>query len=127
MGKGIRIGLAILSALLLLVLVALFILTRGLQEGSQVTIEGIDSVLLRDGDFLGEYAFGRWTHTVSVSVREGRIADITLLEGFSHPQVSNEVFRQIIAAQDTMVDGVVGATVSSKAYMKSVENALLPR
>ena len=43
---------------------------------------------------------------------------------FPKPEWTKELFDKIIQKQNTEVDIVSGATVTSKAYMKSIENAL---
>jgi uncharacterized protein with FMN-binding domain len=37
---------------------------------------------------------------------------------------SQEVFRKVSEAQDTKVDAVFGTTMTSKAYLKAIEDAL---
>jgi uncharacterized protein with FMN-binding domain len=48
------------------------------------------------------------------------VKDVT----FSKPDVSEELFMRVMESQDTRVDAVTGATVTSKAYLKAIENAL---
>ena len=43
---------------------------------------------------------------------------------FERPEVTQELFDNVIAAQSIDVDVLSGATVTSKAYLKSIENAL---
>ena len=43
---------------------------------------------------------------------------------FEKLEVSRELFNKVIKTQDTNVDIISGATVPSKAYLKSIENAL---
>ncbi len=38
---------------------------------------------------------------------------------------SGEVFRRVLESQDTQIDAVTGATVTSKAYLKAIEAALI--
>jgi uncharacterized protein with FMN-binding domain len=38
--------------------------------------------------------------------------------------VSEELFQRVIAQQTTQVDAVSGSTVTSRAYLKAIENAL---
>lgn len=40
------------------------------------------------------------------------------------PNLSDELFSDVIKSQNTTVDTISGATVTSKAYLKSIENAL---
>ena len=43
---------------------------------------------------------------------------------FVNPDVRNELFKRVMEKQNTTVDAVSGGTVSCKAYLKSIENAL---
>jgi len=61
-----------------------------------------------------------------VTVRDGEIGDIELLKHRTmHGRpAEKEIPRRIIAQQSTKVDAVTGATLSSKAIMRAVQNAL---
>ena len=41
-----------------------------------------------------------------------------------NPEIRNAIIQKVIDKQDTAVDAVSGGTVSCKAYLKSIENAL---
>ena len=43
---------------------------------------------------------------------------------FSDYNIYEEIIGRVIAAQNTTVDAVSGATVSSKALLKAIDNAL---
>ncbi|MBV1758052.1 MAG: FMN-binding protein [Dethiosulfatibacter sp.] len=57
----------------------------------------------------------------------GRISKIDVLDNvrFVQEGVSDTLFEKVISTQDTKVDTVSGATVTSKAYLKAIENALV--
>ena len=102
-------------------------LTAGLSDGAQVVINGINIDGTLDGIYTGEYKAGRWSNTVSVIVKDGSITEIEIVNDVAAAWVTNasgEVFRRVVEAQDTLVDAVSGATVTSKAYLKAIENAL---
>jgi uncharacterized protein with FMN-binding domain len=63
---------------------------------------------------------------VEVTVKDRRITDIALVEDvtFSRPEISEGIFRDVIEKQDLTVDIVSGATMTSKAYLVSLERAL---
>lgn len=125
-----RIRRVIIGIFLVVVLVVgggLFAVTRGLEEGRHLVVGDVDLTNLTDGVYTGEHQAGRWSNVVEVTVSDGRITGITLVEGFRQGDLMDTVFDQIIRAQQPAVDGVSGATVSSKAYMKAVENALSTR
>lgn len=116
----------LLVALVLLAAMGLFV-TSGLSEGMKVELQGINLNDKPDGDYMGTYSFQRWTNTLLVHVKDHRITGIDIQDDVGAAQIthcSDEVFRRVIEAQNTKVDAVSGATVTSKAYLKAIENAL---
>lgn len=119
----------ILIVLALLVAAGLFV-TSGLSEGMNVQLQGVNLADKPDGDYTGTYTFKRWTNTLLVHVKDHQITGIDIQEDVGAAQIthcSGEIFQRVIAAQDTKVDAVSGATVTSKAYLKAIENALNDR
>ena len=89
-------------------------------------ISAVNPSSLSDGTYKGSYSAGRWSNEVSVIIKGGKITDIKVVKdvGFVQKGLSDELFSRVINAQNTTVDTVSGATVTSKAYLKSIENAL---
>jgi uncharacterized protein with FMN-binding domain len=119
----------ILSVFLIFLLLGgggMFYITRGLEAGKNVTIETVNPVGLEDGDYNGKYKSGRWSNEVKVTVKDGKITDIVVVKDVTmpKPEVTEELFERIIQKQDTDIDVVSGATVTSKAYKKAIEDAL---
>ena len=118
--------------LILLLLAAIFMagaviyFSRGLDAGSKVEVFAVDPASLSDGTYTGNYAAGRWANEVAVTVQGGKITGIEVVKDvqFSSKDVTDEIFRRVIEAQNTTVDVVSQATVTSKAYLKSIESAL---
>lgn len=100
------------------------IVTKGLKEGKNIEINNVDISQLKDGTYTGKYSKDRWTSEVEVSIKGNKIQEIKLLSDKLTPDVSDELFKKIIETQKVNVDVISGATVTSKAYLKSVENAL---
>jgi uncharacterized protein with FMN-binding domain len=116
--------LLIAGGVLLLLLIGMFlVVTNGLTEGKNVTLNGVSLANVPDGSYTGVYEFKRWTNTVVVQVKDNKITAIDLDKDLAGSD-SGEIFRRVIEAQDTKVDTVSGATVTSKAYLKAIENAL---
>jgi uncharacterized protein with FMN-binding domain len=107
----------------------MFYLIRGLAAGSQVTVNAVNPAALGDGTYAGEYRAGRWSNTVQVTVREGRMTEIQVVKDviFPKPAVTAEILDRVMTAQSPAVDAVTGSTVTCKAYLKAIENALTPR
>lgn len=95
--------------------------TRGLQI-SQVDINSV-----RDGNFTGDYSYGGYTYEVEVGVKDHRIAKIEIVSNrdTKHAKMAEEVIPAILREQKTNVDAISGATTTSKALLKAIENALL--
>lgn len=116
-----------LGAVVILLAVAFFGITNGLSEGAVVVPAGIDLTDIADGDYTGTYDYKRWTNTVVVHVENHAITGIDIVEDVPAAGItdcSGEVIGRVIAAQNTDVDAVAGATVTSKAYLMAIENAL---
>jgi uncharacterized protein with FMN-binding domain len=119
----------IFSIFILFVVLAsggMFYLSRGLDNGSKLEINEVKLSTLSDGVYNGKYEAGRWTNEVVVTVKDHKIVKIDLVKDvlFSKPEVTREIFNKVIEKQNTMVDAISSSTVTSKAYLKSIENAL---
>jgi uncharacterized protein with FMN-binding domain len=91
-----------------------------------LSINPLDLSVKEDGVYKGSYNFGRWSNEISVTVKDHKITDIEITDDMmiAKPEVTSELLQNVMAAQNTTVDLVSGATVSCKAYLKSIENAL---
>ena len=91
-----------------------------------IEFEDIDLTLVADGDYLGVFEAGGYPYEVEVSVTGHRIMKINVINNRSgeHAQKAEEVTERIIADQSLQVDAISGATTTSKALIKAVENAL---
>ncbi|MCL1819764.1 MAG: FMN-binding protein [Oscillospiraceae bacterium] len=120
--------LLIAGGIVLVILIGMFLtVTNGLSEGAKVTLNGIDLTTVPDGSYTGTYDFKRWSNKVVVHVKDNQITAIDIVDdipGATVTDCSGEMFRRVIAAQDTRVDAVSGATVTSKAYLKAIEDAV---
>jgi uncharacterized protein with FMN-binding domain len=99
-------------------------LTHGLHGMEQINISGIDLSEVSDGTYIGSFNEGRFSNSIEVTVANHKIVNLTLLDDvlFPKPGVSDELFHSIITSQNTTVDAISGATLTSKAYIKSIEN-----
>ncbi len=126
MKKAVRVILILVVAIIVIGVVGLFFLTRGLKSGRKVEISSINPSSLDDGIYKGSYSAGRWSNELAVTMKEGKIQEIKIIKDMdiAPPEISNEIFSRVIKLQNTDVDTVSGATVTSKAYLKSIETAL---
>ena len=119
--------LLIAGGIIIVILAAMVIgITNGLAEGARVPINGIDLSNIPDGSYAGVYAFKRWSNMLTVTVEGNRITAVVIEDDMSFAQADwfDEIVSRVIAKQDTKIDAVAGATVSSKAYLKAIEDAL---
>lgn len=124
--KKILKSLGVMFLVMVLILAGgIYYLTRGLDEGAAVALEGIQ-LLPGDGTYTGAHHNGRWTNELQVVVNGNRIEKIEILDDvtFVAEEVTTELFQTVLAAQDTRVDVVAGATVTCNAYLAALEDAL---
>lgn len=116
----------IAAGVLVVVGVGLFF-TWGLKEGQQVQVGDVDPDSLKDGVFHGSFKNGRWSNQLRVEIKNHTIKSIEVVDDMlaADEKVKGELFNRVIREQTTKVDVVTGATVTSKAYLKSIENALV--
>lgn len=89
-------------------------------------IADIDVQEIADGEYEGESTFGSYTYHVRVTVAGNKIIKIEDLAPRESIYVTyaSGVFNKIIDQQTPDVDAITGATTTSKAFMKAVEDAL---
>jgi uncharacterized protein with FMN-binding domain len=81
---------------------------------------------IADGNYVGTFDGYRWTNSVRVSVQNHKITNISVVKGqmFRVKEVEDKLFSNVIDKQSIQVDSISGATISSKAILKAIENAL---
>lgn len=109
----------------------------GRQELKDLIIKDVDFTHLRDGTFIGQYigTQGSSRNTmVEVSIYSGNITKITILKGaidskgnsveLTNGETINDLFQKVLESKSLQVDAISGATLTSKAHLKALENAL---
>lgn len=124
MKKGKKIALIVAAAVVSLSLIVGFLLTRGLDHVQNETIAAIDFSTLPDGVYVGGYEYGRWKNDVEVKVEHSRVTSITPNGPSDITGAPEQIYERVVQSQSLQVDMVSGSTVSSKAALKAVENAL---
>lgn len=109
--------------------IAVFFLSRNINEVKNIEINDIDISSLEDGEYIGEFDIGRWANQSRVIIKDGKIINIEITKDLAYAKenVREELITDIIEKQSIKVDGVSGATVTTKAYLKSIENGLLSK
>jgi uncharacterized protein with FMN-binding domain len=96
------------------------------QRARTLPVKNIDLAKIGDGAYGGHYQYGYFDYGVQVTVSGARIAEIKALtdRNVSYMTFAKAVFDRMIRQQKVDVDAVAGATTTSKALIKAVENAL---
>jgi uncharacterized protein with FMN-binding domain len=101
------------------------------REAKSLPLDAVDFNKLNDGTYHGSYEGGmyKWrANECQVTVSSGRVTGIQL-QGSNDPGGENTqhkaLYDRVIQAQSLQVDTISGATLTSKAYLQAVENALV--
>lgn len=100
------------------------------REAKNLPIKSVDFKQLHDGTYVGEYEGGmyKWrANKIQVTISKRKVTDIKLLEHKekNSSEITNTLFNRVIQSQSLQVDTISGATLTSKAYLKGIENALV--
>lgn len=122
---------AILVGLVAVAVIALGATEGERREGRNLTIADVDFSKLPDGTYSGAYAGGKYgwrENEVRVIVAGGRVTTIEVVSSATRPvpALVGRLYDRVIAEQSLKVDTMSGATITSKAFLKSVEIALTP-
>jgi uncharacterized protein with FMN-binding domain len=94
-------------------------------RSADVRVETVDISQVPDGDYWGEATDGPVKAVVVVEVKEGRIVSIVLEHHWTMMgKPAERIPDDVIRAQSLRVDTVSGATISSRAILKAIANAL---
>ena len=94
----------------------------------ETRFEEVDLNAIPDGTYTGEYDVQFIRAKVAVTVQDGAITEIQLLEHKNgRGEAAETVLEEIVSQQRIAVDAVSGATNSSIVLEKAVENALTKR
>lgn len=95
------------------------------QAVSDITFQNIDLTKISDGTYIGECNVNFIYAKVEVTVKQGSITNIEILEHKNdRGQAAEVVTDKIVTEQKIDVDAISGATNSSTVLKKAVEKAL---
>jgi uncharacterized protein with FMN-binding domain len=128
---GLMIGLTVVAGLIIIGSIGWSKISKEHREARSLPLNAVDFSKLNDGTFHGTYEGGmyKWrANECQVTVSSGKIVDIQLV-GSQDPGAKNkeakELYDRVIQMQSLQVDTISGATLTSKAYLQAVENALV--
>lgn len=91
----------------------------------ETTFEEINISDISDGVYIGEYDVNFIYAKVEVTVQNGEITNINILEHrHERGKTAEAITNKIVDEQEIDVDAISGATNSSTVIKKAVENAL---
>lgn len=117
--------------------VAVVVTAPGRNELQNMVLSDADFGKLRDGIYTGAYRGTKDSFrntVVEVTVSNGSVTEIRVTEGaladtkqsrvLSKGLSINHLFAEVIKSQSLQVDVISGATLTSNAHLKAVEDAL---
>jgi uncharacterized protein with FMN-binding domain len=120
----------IILLILGIVLVAglgLLVFNRGMGEILALEIAPIELAGVPAGVYQGSFSQNRWSYQVEVQVGAGVLEDIIIVSSMHDAIVgkwNEQVVQEILQKQSLDIQGVSGATVTTKALQKAVQNAI---
>ncbi len=92
---------------------------------ANLNIQNVDLAAVADGTYTGEYDAKLVYAKVQTTVKNHRIVGIEILEHRNgRGKAGEQVTSQIVTKQSLTVDGISGATTSSRVITKAVEISL---
>jgi uncharacterized protein with FMN-binding domain len=92
----------------------------------EMKINHVDLTNISDGSYQGNFSYGSSTYIVETTVESHKINSIQVLQNreTSHAKKAEGVIQKVLEQQKNDVDVVTGATTTSKAILKAIENSL---
>ena len=122
-----KILLGIVAVLVVIGIVGVIAGTRHMKEVRVYQIPQIDMMTIEDGQYQGSCDIGRWATTVIVNVKDHKITQV-IIPGDQFPILPDEFIIElndrVVGLEEPNFDAVTGATISSKAYMIAITDAL---
>lgn len=110
----------------LVTLVSSACMTEDINKTRMLAINHIEVSTIPDGTYYGEYSYSNVAYRISVTIMNFKYTNISALSSGDTKQakMAEGVFEKILFEQRNDVDVVSGATTTSKAFLKAIENAL---
>lgn len=126
LSKGLKI-IGIVVLILCVIAIGMYIVVGRSAKATaeKINIEHLDATGVSDGEYEGRYEVSPVIVSVSVTVADEKIVDVNILEHDNGlGSKAEEIVQDVIEQQRLDVDEISGATLSSKAILKAIENAL---
>jgi uncharacterized protein with FMN-binding domain len=127
MRKGLKVFLSIVLIIVVVSVIAYVGGTKNMDEIVDFEMPLIDLSSIDDGSYQGSCDIGRWALTVDIMIKNHQIVNVIMAEKHLSnvtPELA-EIWNKSIVFTDTpSFDAVTGATITSKAYMIAITDAL---
>jgi uncharacterized protein with FMN-binding domain len=105
-------------------------LSKEHREAKSLPLNAVNFSKLNDGTYIGTYEGGmyKWrVNEVRVTVSSGKVIQIEPLKGVEDQGNGSTkmLYDRVLENQSLQVDTISGATLTSKAYLQAIENALI--
>lgn len=92
----------------------------------EMVIQDVDLEQIPDGMYQGSFNYASFTYLVEVKMSKHQIESIKVLQNreSKHAKEAEGVVTRVQRDQTLQVDTISGATTTSKALLKAIENAL---
>ena len=125
--KGKKVLLIVGIVVVALVGIMAIVAFSGMGYVRKMTVNPVDLSKIVDGVHPGSFTRGRFSYSVEVTVEDHQIEGLKSTGSRQATDaVMEQVFNRIIREQSVKVDTVSGASLTTKAVSKAVENALTP-
>ena len=115
----------LITSVSVLLITAVFVLVASCVNLDAIVITNPDFQRIEDGTYQGNSKVGPVKVTLNVTMKERVMTAIEIIEHFNgRGEKAEEIVPRIIERQSLEVDVISGATASSKAILKAVEDAL---
>jgi uncharacterized protein with FMN-binding domain len=125
MKKVFKVVLIMFGIILSICLIMIHFDLKHQKEIKNLVIKDIDLNEIEDGEYSGSFSKYRWNINVKVKIKDHKITNINF---FNNTDISdnfkNKLINNVIEKQKVNIDTISGATVSTKALLKAIEDAL---
>ena len=126
MKRGIRVLLIAAGVVAALLIVMVIGATAGMGAVRRTRVNPVDLQQIADGVYGGSFRKGRFAYGVEVTVRDHRIVSADSTDRLQPQEaVVREILARVVERQSVALDTVSGATLTTRAVTKAVENALV--
>lgn len=127
MKKGKKALLIVGIVFIALVGILAIVTLNGMGYVRKMTVDPVDLSKIADGAYTGSFTRGRFSYSVEVTLKDHRIEAVKSTgAGQAMGAVMQQIFDRIVQDQSVVVDTVSGASLTTRAAAKAVENALTP-